>query len=206
MVTQPQDLFPSFADHENLRLIVAQGRYFDLTDAQLWNFHSYEYGWRRVFLHSTNNFSPLDPQRQWFDHDSAAMAEAMFRAKVERRFPRRQFITAADEAAARGDHEAAAHFRRQDRERAELAARIPDGGWETRCSEALAYVEHCVSQIHRNLAAFADRGKVMRRDAVPANREAALLAQGVRAVELPVADPAHPGVSPGLDDLDARGG
>ena len=180
---------------------MGDGRYSSLSDAQRWNWHSYDYGWRRVYLHSTTNFSPLDPQEAWFDPQSVAMAEAMFRAKVERRFPRRQFITAADEAAARGDHERAARFRAQDRDRVELAARIPDGGWETRCSEAVAYVERCVSQIKANLAVFTGRGKVMRRDAP------AIAADARGAPEAPpAATPVAPEPSLGLDDLDRRSG
>lgn len=65
-------------------------------------------------------------------------------------------ITAADIAERNGDHDKAARFRAQDRERG-LArwniigdGRNPDGSWS---KEALDFVSLCVAQCRENLAA-----------------------------------------------------
>ena len=165
MEMQPPAPFPSFADLANLRLIVGQGRYSTLSDAQKWNHHAYDYGWRRVYQERRDTFAPGDPQGQWYDAPSADLAEAMFRRRVGHRH--REQITPAEEAAARGDIQLAARYRAQDRERAALRAQIVgDGllpnGESSPASAAL--VAACVRQARENLARFAERQAEMRRE------------------------------------------
>jgi len=46
----------------------------------LWRWHAYDYGWRRVMLGDQRRISTLDPEGRWFDAALAADAEEMFQA------------------------------------------------------------------------------------------------------------------------------
>ena len=75
----PLARFPSKPHHQFLRnKIRVNGPergpgYFALTDHEKWQYHAYDYAFRRLALHDEN--SPIDPDRQW--HDSALVEEAM---------------------------------------------------------------------------------------------------------------------------------
>jgi hypothetical protein len=131
------------------------GGYSTLTEAERWNYHAYDYGWRRVFLSNHGGSSPIDPDGRWFDNDGATQAERMFLAQRSIRTEPR--ITPAERAAARGDHELAARFRTQDRARAEAMAliegdgKLSDGTWSP---ASLAFSALCRAQANANAEHF----------------------------------------------------
>ncbi len=161
--------------------------YSSFTDPEKWEYHAYDYAWRRHFLNQDDQSSPIDRRGEW--HDPRMIGRVMrmlypLHRKVER-------ITPADEAEARGDHERAVRYRAQDRARAAAMAliegdgKLPDGRWSP---ASQAFVTLCAQQARENLAEFEARQQrqagVYRRYA---NAAIPSLAEqlGVRATERP---------------------
>lgn len=65
-----------------MRKTLRQAGYSSFTDNELWQYHAYDYGWRRVYLFSKSDQSPIDPQGQWFNGKMTEAAEKFFRANV----------------------------------------------------------------------------------------------------------------------------
>ncbi len=147
--------FPTEADRAALSLKMTNDGYSALTESELWSFHAYDYGWRRVFLTNRGTVSPIDPDGRWYNSRAADESEQMFIAERHKRTEPR--ITPADQAAARGDHEQAARFRAQDRARAEAMAlidgdgKLPNGQWS---SASLAFSALCRAQANANIENF----------------------------------------------------
>jgi hypothetical protein len=76
--------FPSERHYEALKAKGFEGR-IDVRD--LWHWHAYDYGWRRVMLQTRDDNSPIDPKREWFDASLAAEAEIFYAKKFDRRAP-----------------------------------------------------------------------------------------------------------------------
>src|SRR5271166_1045044 len=165
------DSFPSLEDRADLVRRRSEPGSLGKSDEFRW--HAYHYAWRRVFLHADH--SPSDP---YYDPAATGAAEAMYRQQTHR--PMRR-IAPAEEAAARGNHDLAARLRAQDREREELAAKIPPGGWEARCPEARAYVDCVMRQARAGMLAVEDRTRAMRGDRAALARVRAAL--GTSAAE-----------------------
>lgn len=52
--------------------------YSTFTDPELWQWHAYDYGWRRVYLKDRNERSPIDEDGAWYDPALATAAERVF--------------------------------------------------------------------------------------------------------------------------------
>jgi hypothetical protein len=78
------DRFPSEAHYAELRAKGYAGR---IGDEDLWAWHAYDYGWRRVMLQTRDDNSPIDPDRAWYDAKFAAEAEIFYARKLNRRAP-----------------------------------------------------------------------------------------------------------------------
>lgn len=76
--------FPSDADLKALRLRFRQGGSKGLDDVEIWNWHAYVYGLRRVALGIFDEVSPLDPDGEWYARDLAEAAERFYRASMGR--------------------------------------------------------------------------------------------------------------------------
>jgi hypothetical protein len=76
--------FPSEAHYENLK---TKGFADRVVDEDLWAWHAYDYGWRRIMLQTRDDNSPIDPQRQWFDAEMATKAELFYSTKFHRKCP-----------------------------------------------------------------------------------------------------------------------
>ena len=73
--------FPSPTHHAHLRQSARSRR---LADDELWHWHAYDYGWRRVMLGDTRQTSPIDPQGSWWDAPLVARATAFWRSRDDR--------------------------------------------------------------------------------------------------------------------------
>jgi hypothetical protein len=70
--------FPSVEHKRMLKDLAATNRGLDisiLTDECRRQWHAYDYGWRRVYLQTRDDISPIDHGRVWFDDNLAAEAE-----------------------------------------------------------------------------------------------------------------------------------
>ncbi len=126
--------------------------YSTLTDAELWSYHAYDYGWRQLFVGGNVTSSPIDPTGRWFSPGGAHQVELMFIAECSKRAEPR--ITPAEQAAARGDYEQAARFRAQDRARAQAMAKIEGTGKLSNgafSAESKAFSALCVAQVRANM-------------------------------------------------------
>jgi hypothetical protein len=75
--------FPSDVHYEQQK---AKG--FDArAGSDLWQWHAYDYGWRRIMLQTRDDISPIDPQKKWFDPALAASAEIYYARKFKRPAP-----------------------------------------------------------------------------------------------------------------------
>ena len=76
-------MFPNREHHTGLRKRLADaGWRLDSLDRQTrFEFHAYDYGWRRWKLQDRNPVSPIDPNGQWFDASLVAAAERMWTGK-----------------------------------------------------------------------------------------------------------------------------
>ena len=80
----PSDLmmigFPSKAHYSGIRKSLRSRSYSGLTDTERWQYHAYDYAWRRTFLGNADEAaSPIDPDRSWYDEASAAAAQRFFK-------------------------------------------------------------------------------------------------------------------------------
>lgn len=83
--------FPSEPDRQRLHRICrtdpSSGRECSLRQSNLgagndrWNWHAYDYGFRRVVWDVYDRSSPLDPLGEWFNAALADAAEAFLRAR-----------------------------------------------------------------------------------------------------------------------------
>lgn len=55
-----------------------------MSEDDRWNWHSYDYGWRRVMLGDYGTVSPIDPGGEWFSLDGVMRAERFFREVFKR--------------------------------------------------------------------------------------------------------------------------
>jgi hypothetical protein len=153
--------------------------------------HAYEYGWRRVALHTRGDHSPIDPERQWFDPKLAGWAEEFWSKKLHRSKPAveswRMRVAAAYRWAyangqpmppgvsetdprvkglvARFEQVREEEFGAQDRERAAARARIIGDGKNpdgSHSAETLAYVALCCRQIQANMRGLFGRSQWMK--------------------------------------------
>lgn len=53
-----------------------------MSEADLWRYHAYAYGFRRVVINNFDRQYPRDELGEWFNHDMAAKAERWYRAKL----------------------------------------------------------------------------------------------------------------------------
>jgi hypothetical protein len=85
----PTGAFPSEAHRAHLRARLEAAKWFfdrAFTDAETrYQWHAYDYGWRRVVLGDRRRLSPIDEGGVWFDARLADEAEAMFRRKFGKR-------------------------------------------------------------------------------------------------------------------------
>jgi hypothetical protein len=182
--------FPSDEHRDELSKKGFKGR---TSDQDLFWWHAYDYGWRRVVLQDRQDGSPIDPRRKWFNTDLAAEAEQYWsrkyggpsKPKVES--PKMRVAAAYRWAMQHGEqippylHDSdprikdlvrrfeewrAAEFAEQDRERAAAKARIIGDGKNpdgTNRAEAIAFVELCCRQIRANMRGLFDRSHWMKR-------------------------------------------
>lgn len=76
--------FPSEAHLVELKAKGDDGR---RSDDDLWAWHAYDYGWRRVMLNTRDDISPLDPKHEWFNAGLAAKAEIFYCRKLNKPAP-----------------------------------------------------------------------------------------------------------------------
>jgi len=208
MMTTTFPVFPSREHWAYLKKKLADAGYSEERafpdQTQLWQFHHYDYAWRRVFMETHEQTSEIDPKGRFYDPSGIMRAEQMFRRPP----PPPQRLTPADRAEAEGDrlrhagddvgadaaYEKANRWRAQDKARAEAKARItgdgrnPDG---TPTKEAIEFVELCCAQARANTSTWIG---LNRRAVTPprAEREAEEMGElqrslGVRATEEGVA-------------------
>jgi hypothetical protein len=80
-----RSFFPSEGHYQELKAKGFEGR---IADEDLWAWHAYDYGWRRVILRCRDDNSPIDPDKRWFDGRLAAEAEVFCCCKFGKRIPR----------------------------------------------------------------------------------------------------------------------
>ena len=61
-----------------MRRKMRQEGYSVFTDAELWHWHAYDYGWRRVYLRDMNAVSPIDESGAWYDSTLVDAAQHVF--------------------------------------------------------------------------------------------------------------------------------
>jgi hypothetical protein len=76
--------FPSEKHFDELKAKGFDGR---RSDEDLWAWHAYDYGWRRIILQTRDDNSPIDPGRVWFNVKFAAEAEIFYARKFNKRAP-----------------------------------------------------------------------------------------------------------------------
>jgi len=76
--------FPSEKHYEQLKAKGFEGR---VLDADLWWWHAYDYGWRRIILQTRADNSPIDLGRAWRDPQLAANAEVFYAEKFGKKAP-----------------------------------------------------------------------------------------------------------------------
>lgn len=74
-------LFPSLEHYQSIRKKLRESGYSVFTRDELWYYHSYDYGWRRVFLNQPAETSPIDEDGTWFNSLMVDRAEVMFLAR-----------------------------------------------------------------------------------------------------------------------------
>jgi hypothetical protein len=79
-----RSFFPSEGHYQELRAKGFEGR---IANQDLWAWHAYDYGWRRVILQRRDDNSPIDPDKRWFDASLAAAAEVLYCRKFGKRIP-----------------------------------------------------------------------------------------------------------------------
>jgi hypothetical protein len=81
--------FPSEAHLSRLRraLIPQPGKHAwqNLTDAERWEYHAYDYGFRRVQFGDRSESYTLDPEGKWYAAHLADQTESMYRAIIAKR-------------------------------------------------------------------------------------------------------------------------
>jgi hypothetical protein len=77
--------FPSDGHRQKLKTKASSST---LDTEDLWYWHAYEYGWRRVMIGGDD--LPVDPEKRWFNAELAAAAEVFFCRKFNKRPPRTQ--------------------------------------------------------------------------------------------------------------------
>jgi hypothetical protein len=76
--------FPSEEHYEDLKSKGFEGH---VIDEDLWAWHAYAYGWRRVMLQTRDDALPIDDGKHWFSAELAAQAEAFYSKKFRERAP-----------------------------------------------------------------------------------------------------------------------
>jgi hypothetical protein len=76
--------FPSEEHYETLKDKGFDGR---VIDEDLWAWHAYTYGWRRVMLQTRDDALPIDEGKHWFSAELAAQAEAFYCKKFRKPAP-----------------------------------------------------------------------------------------------------------------------
>jgi hypothetical protein len=56
-----------------------------LAEGELWQYHAYDYGLRRVLQNDFSRVSPIDRNGRWFDEALVLDAEDLFRPTVRKR-------------------------------------------------------------------------------------------------------------------------
>ena len=83
----PQSI-AGFASAEHRDALVAKLRTDSLVmDEDLWAWHAYNYGWRRVMLQTRDDVLAIDPGRHWYDAALAAEAEIFYCRKFHKQAP-----------------------------------------------------------------------------------------------------------------------
>jgi hypothetical protein len=77
--------FPSDKHYEELKKKGFDGRALNTDDMYAW--HAYDYGWRRIMLQTREDNSPIDPSKRWYDQAMAAECERFYSRKFYRRPP-----------------------------------------------------------------------------------------------------------------------
>lgn len=80
--------FPNLLHRNRLLQRCKDEQYTLLTDEERWHYHAYDYGWRRIYLNSRNDRSPIDKKGAWFNSALADDAEKMFRSVTGKDKPR----------------------------------------------------------------------------------------------------------------------
>jgi len=73
--------FPSDEHRKHLRQRAIDGHYGTFSDEDLWFYHAYDYAWRRAFLQTKEDVSPIDPGQKWFDARLVEKAQSIFRKR-----------------------------------------------------------------------------------------------------------------------------
>ena len=151
--------FPSNTHLADLRQRLKDGKFQwnVLTESDLWHYHAYDYGFRRVMLNDFSQDYPLDPHGRWFSALLAEAAEDFYRRKLKRPKP----LYSSDPvrpADVERDPAKAAIFRRQDAERAPLKRAVQVHGERQEngepTPEMLAYMRCCAQQGAENLQMY----------------------------------------------------
>lgn len=89
-----QNHFPSIEDRNRLRRsILDQTKgYKSLSEEDTWRWHSYDYGWRRVYLNAREERSPIDPDGQWINLELITQAEEMFCRTFAKKPPPQEIV------------------------------------------------------------------------------------------------------------------
>lgn len=87
--------FPSLEHYQLIRKKLRDSGYAAFTRDDVWYYHAYDYGWRRVFLNQRNEVSPIDEDGQWFNGLMVDRTEQVFQ---NRKDAGRKAIAAARDA------------------------------------------------------------------------------------------------------------
>jgi len=145
--------FPSKAHRDYLRKKIRVNPpergpgYFALTDKEKWQYHAYDYAFRKLALHDEK--SPIDPDRQWRDEGMIAAAAGIFGGGAEAR------NGAEDAAEGRAVIEEWARAKGYDSLDAYAAAR------------GIHWTDAYLEKVKENMAAFGARTRAVKRTAGP---------------------------------------
>ncbi len=76
-----------FPNDEHYKALSEKGFGGRTSDDDLWAWHAYTYGWRRIMLQTRDDISPIDVRHEWFNASFAAAAEIYWSQKLRIRAP-----------------------------------------------------------------------------------------------------------------------
>jgi hypothetical protein len=146
-------------DLQNLRqkLKDSQFAWAGLTNTERWHYHAYDYAFLRSRGDPQDAGYALDQHGKWFDEGLVQAAESIY-AK-----PRPPFALSTSRADVEPNRELAAHFRKQDDERAQLRLQVQVHGERKQngdpTPEMLTFMALCGQQHAANVDLFVSRSR-----------------------------------------------